>query len=262
MAKFGLIGFGGIARAVLETLATQTDRQPDLAGVLVRRPAAQATETPFVLSLEEMFGNPPAVVAECAGHNAVHEYGEQVLSRGADLIVVSTGALADTALFDALQQAARSGKSRLIIPAGALGAVDALAAAKLSGLRDVKYRGRKPPKAWKGTPAEDAVDLDALTSAATIFRGPARQAALKFTKNSNVAATIALAGLGFDETQVELVADPGIDSNIHEIEVQAESGDFEIRLMGRPSAANPSTSMLTAHSVVRALLAYEREVVI
>ncbi|NNC64798.1 MAG: aspartate dehydrogenase, partial [Gammaproteobacteria bacterium] len=254
--------FGGIAKAVLEKLATELGHEPDLAGVLVRESSTYRTALPLVSSLDELFDDPPAVVVECAGHNAVHEYGEQVLRRGTDLIVVSTGALADSALLDRLRQAARAGASKLIIPPGALGAVDALGAAKLSGLIEVNYRGRKPPSTWKGTPAEDAADLDTLTEPQTVFRGAARQAALQYPKNSNVAATIALAGLGFDRTSVELVADPTISSNIHEIEVRAESGDFEICLKGQPSAANASTSILTAYSVVRALLAYEREIVI
>ena len=75
-------------------------------------------------------------------------------------------------------------------------------------------------------------------------------------------AAVALAGLGFDRTNVELIVDPTVNENIHEIEVEAESGDFTISLTGKPLATNPRTSMLTAHSVVRALLAYKMPVII
>jgi aspartate dehydrogenase len=79
-------------------------------------------------------------------------------------------------------------------------------------------------------------------------------AALAFPQNANVAAMLALAGLGFDATQVELVADPAAPGNAHEIEVDGAAGSFTIRLQGRPSKSNPKSSALTAFSVARALI--------
>ncbi|NNC63645.1 MAG: hypothetical protein HKN84_02575, partial [Gammaproteobacteria bacterium] len=62
----------------MEKLATELGHEPDLAGVLVRESSTHRTALPLVSSLDELFDDPPAVVVECAGHNAVHEYGEQV----------------------------------------------------------------------------------------------------------------------------------------------------------------------------------------
>jgi len=95
-----------------------------------------------------------------------------------------------------------------------------------------------------------------------VYRGSAREAALLFPKNTNAVAAVALAGLGFEDTEVELIADPTVSANIHEIDAEAVSGDLSIRLEGRPSADNPRTSMLTAFSVTRALLNYDGSVVI
>ena len=71
---------------------------------------------------------------------------------------------------------------------------------------------------------------------------------------ANVAATVALAGLGFDRTEVQLAADPGITENIHEVEAEGPSGRIAIRLEGRPDPDNPRTSALTALSLARAVL--------
>ena len=73
---------------------------------------------------------------------------------------------------------------------------------------------------------------------------------------------MALAGLGFDATTVELVADPAAPGNVHEIEVEGTAGRFAIRLQGKPSRSNPKTSALTAMSVARALVNEQAAIVI
>ena len=65
-----------------------------------------------------------------------------------------------------------------------------------------------------------------------------------------MAATIALAGAGFDATAVRLVADPDAGGNIHQVHVEGAFGAFDIEVRGRPLADNPKTSTLAAHSVV------------
>jgi len=110
------------------------------------------------------------------------------------------------------------------------------------------------PARWRGTPAERLVDLDHLTAPARFYEGSARAAALDYPQNANVAATVALAGLGFEATRVELVADPGAPGNLHEIEAEGVTGRIAIRLQGKPSASNPKTSALTALSLARAVV--------
>ena len=95
-----------------------------------------------------------------------------------------------------------------------------------------------------------------------LYKGTAGEAALLYPQNANVAAAVALAGLGFDATEVELVADPDAPGNIHEIEAEGEAGRFAIQLQGKASRTNPKTSALAALSVARALLNRHATIVI
>jgi aspartate dehydrogenase len=178
------------------------------------------------------------------------------------LLVISVGALAEPKLLQALKTAAHDGGSRILLPAGAIGGIDAIAAMRLSGLIMVRYRSRKPPAAWRGSPAEKVADLDSLTSRTVLYRGTAGEAALLYPQNANVAAAVALAGLGFDATEVELVADPEAPGNVHEIEAEGTAGRFAIQLQGKPSRTNPKTSALAALSVARALINLDATIVI
>ena len=234
-----LVGHGAIGQGVQALLAGRSDLQ-----------IVQVLGRGDVLDLAQQ----PDLLVECAGHGALMQHVLPALRAGIDSIVASVGALSDAALAAQLEAAAREGRARLQLVSGAIGAIDALAAAKLGGLSTVRYTGRKAPLAWAGTPAEQGRDLAALTTATVIFEGTAREAAATFPKNANVAATVALAGLGLDATTVRLIADPAAGGNVHQVEAEGAFGRFELTMRGQPLASNPKTSALTVYSVARAIL--------
>lgn len=259
--NIAIIGFGAIARDLIRILEDAQEGPPGSVTVLVRegreeaaRAAIASSRVAVTSDLAEVLAQTPDVVVECAGHGAVTRYGPTILAKGVDFVVASVGALSDPELAEALEQAARTSGAQCVVPAGAIGGIDALGAARLSGLMSVTYTGRKPPMAWAGTPAEEVTDLGALTTPGVFFEGSAREAAQKFPKNANVAATLALAGLGMDETQVQLIADPDTDENAHEFSVTSRALDFSVRLVGKPSPHNPKTSRSTVFSIARAVL--------
>jgi aspartate dehydrogenase len=253
-----LIGLGGIGRVVLRELP-QGGSGARIGWLLVRpeRRGEAQNDVPagvrVIGGLDELGADQPDLAAECAGHGAVRAYGPTLLRRGVDLLVISTGALTDTALYRDLLAAAQAGKARILLPAGAIAGIDALAAARRAGLVSVTYTSRKPPRAWKGTAAEAVADLDRIAQPTVLFEGPAGEAARRYPQNANVAATVALAGLGLERTSARLIADPTAPGNIHEVEAEGAFGSFTIRLQGKPLPDNPKTSTLTAYSVLRAI---------
>jgi aspartate dehydrogenase len=210
--------------------------------------AAHDLPTAQVVHAVSELAAPVDFAIEVAGPAAVAEVCPALLAMGIETAIASTGALADDDLRERLEELARKAGTRLRLLPGAVGGLDILGAHKLAGLTRVNYTGRKPPAAWKG--ADICLDV---TSETIVFQGTARQAARAFPANANVAATIALAGLGFDQTTVTLVADPALTYNVHGIEAESAAGFFRLEAAAWPLPGNKSTSAVTGYSALRTL---------
>lgn len=251
--RVAMIGFGAIGRYVHDHLPEGIE----IAGIVMRseRVSEIAAELgPGALVADDIAAFKDVdLVLEVAGHAGLAAHGAAALEAGRDLLVVSVGALADDGLRTRLIAAAAGGGAKLSILPGAVGGIDALSAAREGGLDKVTYYSIKPPGAWRGTRAEELVDLDNLDEPHVLFSGPADEAARLYPKNANVAATIALAGAGFEDTEVYVIADPKAGGNIHRIEAFGAFGEMRVEMRGKPLPENPKTSSLTAYSVLRAL---------
>ncbi|WP_323006584.1 aspartate dehydrogenase [Pseudorhodobacter sp.] len=250
--KIGIIGEGAIGRFVAEKLRAGGSGLHVSLVRAARLSAPNEGGVARVASVADLPGDIDLMV-DCAGHAALIEHGAAILERGIDLITVSLGALADERLEQSLTRAAQAGGAQLHLASGAIGALDCLQAARVGGLNAVTYTGRKPPEGWLGSPAQARVDLAGLKSAATHFEGSARQAATDYPKNANVAAAVAIAGLGFDRTKVTLIADPDVTANIHEIHASGAFGSFSFRIEGKALPDNPRSSALAAMSIISAI---------
>ena len=251
-----LIGYGAIAKAIITRLADHVKLRITHVVVRAEKIASVQSELQNLSSNCTAVSHVPqgtALVLECAGHSAIHEHVIPALARGVPCAIVSIGALSEVGLVEALSHAASQGATQVHLLSGAIGAIDALASAKLAGLTSVTYTGRKPPLGWKGSPAEAVCDLNAITKPTILLQATAREASQLYPKNANVAATVSLAGLGLDHTQVTLIADPSVTENIHEVEAMGAFGSFKLEMRGKPLAENPKTSMLTVLSALRFL---------
>ena len=251
-----IIGFGAIGRELVQCLLADA-KGPRLVAVAVRSgaEAARAALPPHVAvagSLAEMMLARPDLVVECAGQEALVAFAPDLLAAGIDVMAASTGALARPGVLEEWLPPDLPNRGRLLVPAGALAGLDGLGAHRLAGLERVSYTSIKPPAAWRGTPAEQALDLAALGKATTFFEGSAREAALAYPKNANLAATVALAGVGLDATRVRLVADPAAKGNTGILEASSAIGTLRVESAGRASA-NPKTSASTAFSLAHAV---------
>jgi aspartate dehydrogenase len=174
------------------------------------------------------------------------------LEAGRILVPASVGALLPRMH---LARLAQSSGGRIIVPTGALLGLDAVRAAAEGPVESITLETRKPPISLAGAPylekhGIDVLDIDRPTK---VFEGNAMDAAAGFPANVNVAAALALAGIGPIRTLVKIWADPGVTRNIHTIRVEAEAARFTMTIENVPSVENPKTGRLTALSLLACL---------
>jgi aspartate dehydrogenase len=225
--------------------------------------AVSARDVPAARSRVAAFRSPPPVVplAELAGADIVIEaapvavfdqIAEPAVEAGRILIPASVGALLQRMAL--IVRAGQTG-ARILPPTGALLGLDAVRAVAEDEVASVLLESRKPPKSYAGAPWLSAhpVDLDGVSAPLCIFEGSAREAAAAFPANANVAAALALAGIGAERTRVVLWADPGLQRNVHIVRVDSAVARFTMTMEGLPSPANPRTSRLTPLSMIASL---------
>jgi aspartate dehydrogenase len=211
--------------------------------------AAEHIDCPL-LALDELPLHADLAV-ECASPDALAAICKPMIAAGKRVMVLSAGALLARADLIAL---ARETGGQIMVPTGALLGLDAVTAAAEGEIRSVRMVTRKPPKGLAGARylAANNISVEGLAEPKRVFAGSAREAAAGFPENVNVAAALALAGIGPDRTRIEIWADPALTRNCHAIEVDADSARFSFAIENIPSD-NPRTAAITALSAIAAL---------
>jgi len=183
------------------------------------------------------------VVFEGASQQAVQEYAEKILNAGKDLILMSVGSLFDDSFRKKLQNKAREKKCKIYIPSGAICGIDGILSASVDGIDEVTLVTTKPPESFGKK----------YTMRSVLFKGNAKDAVKRFPANINVAASLSLAGKGFNKTNVQIVADPVVNRISHKILAHGKFGRLRVELENMPNPNNPSSSYMASLSAIATL---------
>jgi aspartate dehydrogenase len=256
--KVGIIGCGFIG----STLAKTIESMPEIEKVLLfdnsidhsEGLAASLSKAEAISDFRKMIKKVDLVI-ESASQQALKQYAPLVLEKGKDMMIMSVGALVNEKLWKTLKDLARENKCRIYVPSGAICGLDGIQSATVASIDSVTLVTIKPPKGLKDVRyiSKQGIDLQALKKPLTVFNGSAKDAVKYFPKNVNVAASVSLAGIGFKNTKVKIIADPSATRNIHRIMVKGRFGEFVCEINNMPSMTNPKTSYLAALSAIATL---------
>jgi aspartate dehydrogenase len=250
--RIAVVGLGAIGTKVVEaldrgieglTLSAVSAQNPDKH----RAWLAGLTSKAAVLPIEALSGVADIVI-ECAPSKLLRSIVAPFVRSGKTAVVLSAGALLD---HEDLIELAKQNGGQIVVPTGALIGLDAMTAAAVGKIHSVRMVTRKPINGLAGAPyiVENNIDIAGITEPLKIFEGTAREAAKGFPANLNVAVALSLAGIGPDQTRLEIWADPTVTRNVHRIEVESDSARFSMAIENIPSE-NPRTGRITALSVI------------
>ena len=248
MKTVGVAGVGAIGGAVVKAL------KKGIEGFELVCVSDPHTETDFnVPNVSfEILAEQSDLVIECLPVSIVPELAEAALHAKKDVMFISSAALLT---YPQLVDKFRQSPCSAYLPSGALCGLDGVRAMKEMGITSSVIASTKPPLGFTGAPyiVDNSVDLNSISEKTLIFRGNALEAARGFPANVNVAATLSFAGIGPEQTQVEVWADPEAIGNAHNITVQSEYSTLNARIENMPDPQNPKSSVLAAQSIVASL---------
>lgn len=264
--KISIIGCGAIGSELAQQVDSNMAKNVTLLSILDIRPEnAEALKLKLSNNSPLLFNNfddfvksesfkEVELVIEAASQNAITSYLNQLISFKKDVLVMSVGAFANSAFFSEVSRNVESNDINIYVPSGAIAGIDALKSVKNS-VSYVTLTTTKNPNSLKDSPffKNNNFTVDSIKKRTLIFEGSAIEAVQNFPANVNVAALLGLAGIGIEKTKVNVIADPSIRINKHEIKVIGKFGELIVRVKNIPSSTNPKTSYLAILSVIECL---------
>ncbi|MBO1003654.1 aspartate dehydrogenase [Pseudogracilibacillus auburnensis] len=246
--NIGIIGAGAIATYLLNEL-NENKTNIQITSLYVRdhekyKRLEEEYNIRLYTNLEQFLKADIDIVVEAANIEAVKQLLPEIITQK-DAVVISIGALAEEEFLHEIKCALEKNQRHIYLPSGAIGGLDLVQNVSAVGkIKNVLLETRKPANTLVNAP----IDEEQI-----IFEGTARKAIEKFPKNINVSIALALAGVGFDDTKVKIIADPHTENNLHTISVNGEFGQATFSITNKPLPSNPNTSYLAAISIIGTL---------
>ena len=247
--QIGIIGAGAIGSFLMKELNGKPSHDLRVKSIFVRdyekyKDLKELYNVTLYTDLEEFAASGVDVIVEAANVQAAKHLLPHVITY-APVVAISIGAFRDVDFYEEMERLSIQYKKKVHLPSGAIGGLDLLQNANVLGsVKKVTLVTRKPTSSLVNRP---------IATEEVIFEGSAGEAIRDFPKNINVSILLSLAGVGMDETKVQIIADREATSNSHSVMVEGDFGKASLTVENRPLPENPKTSYLAAMSVLGTL---------
>jgi aspartate dehydrogenase len=251
--KLALLGGGYLNEIVATALQNGYLPEYELIAVLDKKERADVFAKTFgcqaCYTIDALLAEKPQFIAEAASVEAVTMYAEKILSNGANLVVLSIGAFADTEFFQKVKKTATDNLRKVYIASGAVGGFDVLRTASLMSSITASFTSLKSPAAVSHT----ALNFDGIMEIGEqteVFRGTAKEAIAVLPTHVNVAVASALASAGTDKTMVDIQIAPGFKGDEHRIQIEGDEVRADLKIYSRTSAIAAWSVVATLQNIV------------
>ncbi|CAK7050813.1 MAG: L-aspartate dehydrogenase [Desulfovibrio sp.] len=243
--RIGFLGCGKIGSAMLEDMLARG--MGDVAFVQANTYRDEKNRFPVVRAQDADLLAQTDMVVESATPDALKAAFDGIMAH-CDLMVFSHTAFADRDFEDhARKTAARYGR-RIYLPHGAILGLDGIADGRALITEVSVVTTKSPASLGLQEGEQNGAQSDGRI---VVYDGPTREACLRFPRNVNVHAAVALAGLGFDNTRSVIMADPQTTTNDHLITVKGNGVNFRIEVSSL--ATGGVTALYTPYSACACL---------
>ncbi len=243
--KLGIIGCGAIGTDVANAAANMKDIEKIYLFDKEIKASEKLNKSLKKTEIKQVkdFLTDVDVVFEAASKEAVLEYAEMIISAGKDLVIMSVGSLLNEKFRINIEKIAKEKRCKIYIPSGAVCGIDGILSGSIDMIDEVTLVTTKPPESLNKKYNKRMI----------VYEGNAREAVKKFPMNINVAASLSLAGIGFDKTKVEIVADPVATRISHKILAHGKFGRLRAEVENMPNPNNPRSSYMASLSAIATL---------
>lgn len=246
--KIGVVGCGTIGSEIAKAISENQIEGYSLAGIYdVNKNQSQKLfshikDTEIFYELDSLIDSSD-IIFEATTKDFMPIVVQKTLVAGKSILAMSVGGAVGHSNF---LDIAKKKNGKLYFPSGAICGIDGILAAKEAGLRRVQIETTKHPRSLAGSPyfINNKISADNFSKPVTIFKGSAREAIEAFPANTNVSITLSLAGLGIDQTEVLVIADPNCKRTKHEIVAEGDFGSIRAITEGVVSPSNPRTGYI------------------